>query len=213
MNTLVLIPWAETTWSAAGRVAGRTPLPLTRTGQAEVKAWARALATGQFAAVYSSDEQTSIHTATVVAERSGVPLKVVPELSEVDAGLWNGLTTEELKHRYAKTFKKWCSDPSSVCPPQGESIEDAYKRLQKTLEDVLRKSKGTCVGVVLGPLACALVRCRLESVEPSKVHSLVQRAPLRYRSVDGVVWDCVGPLPSPAGVDDARAVVDTGAEC
>lgn len=212
MNTLVLIPWAETTWSAAGRVAGRTPLPLTETGRAEVKAWADAMATRQLAAVYSSDEQTSIHTARIVAERAGVPLKVVAELSEVDAGLWNGLTTEELKRRYAKTFKKWCSDPSSVCPPEGEDLEDAYRRLQKALEDVSRKSEGNCVGVVLGPLAYALTRCRLESAELSKAHSLVHREPLCYQSADGVTWDCVGPLSSPAGVDDARAMVDTGGE-
>lgn len=183
MSSLVLIPWAETVWSAAGRIATRTPLPLTHAGQNQARTWADSMASSGLSVVYSSNERTSVETARIVADRTGAPHKTIPELSEVGAGLWDGLTTEELRRRYSKIFKKWCDDPSSVCPPEGEDVEDAFERLQQPLERLTRKQGDRCMAVVLGPLAFALARCWIESVELAKTRSMRHHEPLTYQLV------------------------------
>ena len=125
MSTLVLIPWPETTWSAAGRVAGRTPVPLSDAGRRQAHSWGEGLAVPGLSTVYSSGEQASTETARIVAEPSRARHKAVVDFAEVDAGLWDGLTIEELKRRYPKVFKRWYEDPSAVCPPEGEPLADA----------------------------------------------------------------------------------------
>lgn len=213
MNTLVLIPWAETTWSAAGRIAGRTPLPLTDAGRSQARAWADQMVSLRIDVVYSSDEQTSVETARIVAARTGAQRKTVAELTEVSVGLWNGLTTEELKRRYPKSFKKWRSDPSSVCPPEGEDTEEAYQRVRRVLENLTRKSEGSCVGVVLGPLAFALARCWIESVELAKAHTMARDEPLCYELPErGAAAGKAVALLEASDEVKARAAVESGGE-
>ena len=133
--------------------------------------------------VYSSNEQTSLETAEIITKKCGRKNKILAELKEVDAGLWDGLTTEELKRRYPKIFKKWLADPSSVCPPEGEEFQEAYLRLKGAMEWIIWRQAAHRIAIVLGPLAYGLIRCMIDSVEPDKIRSIIQNKPVRYFAV------------------------------
>lgn len=180
MATLILIPWAETTWKAANRLAGRTPLPLTDAGCDEVRTWSERIVELRPAIVFCSEERASLETAEIIAEKTGASRKKLADLAEVDMGLWDGLTSDELKRRYPKIYKKWQQDPSSVSPPEGEALSDASERLRVALERIMRKYDDRCVAVILGPLSLALVRCWIESIDVDKLRSLAGDAPIRY---------------------------------
>jgi broad specificity phosphatase PhoE len=186
VSWFVLIPWPETAWSAADRVVSRTPLPLTDAGREQARTWADRLASLGLSVIYSSDERTSVETARIVADRRRARHRTMIQLAEVDAGLWEGLTSDELKRRYPKVFKRWCDDPSSVCPPEGEDLGDAHARLRQTLERIFRKHAGQSTAVVLGPLALGLTRSLIESAEPARARLLTCREPLGYRLAGGV---------------------------
>ena len=175
-----------TRWSEAGRIASRTPLPLSETGRDQARSWAEDLARGGLSMVYSSKELVSVETARIVADRAGAKRKTLPQLAEVDAGLWDGLTNEELERRHAKIFKRWCDDPASVRPPGGEDVAEAFDRLREPVERVTRKKVDRSVGMVLGPLAFALVRCMIESEEPARVRAMMHDGPLRYDLTEGL---------------------------
>jgi len=205
VGSLVLIPWPETVWSAAGRVAGRTPLPLTDDGRLRVTSWCGSLASQGLSLVYSSTEKTAEEVARLVAERCGARLKLDVGLAEVDAGLWTGLSYEELKRRDAKLFKRWVENPASVCPPEGEDLANASDRLDASLRRALRKLGDRHVAVVLGPLAFPALRCRIESTDLAQLRSLIGDEPLCYdleADADGQVV-AIGP---PATVIAAREV-------
>ena len=96
------------------------------------------------------------------------------------------MTYDELKRRDAKIFKRWYDDPASVCPPEGEDLVGAAERLGESLAEVIRKQGDRTVGVVLGPTAFAVMRCRIEAVELAKMRSMMHDQPLRYKvSVGG----------------------------
>ncbi len=180
VSSLVLIPWAETAWSAAGRIAGRTPLPLTDVGQDQARSWAESISEYDVDVVYSSDERASVETAEIIAEKLDATHKTMVGVAEVDPGLWDGLTLDDLKRRHAKVFKKWYQDPSSVCPPEGEDLGDAQERLRGAVERVLRKNGEAGKAVVLGPVALSLIRCWLDQADLDQARSLVPEGPCHY---------------------------------
>lgn len=183
LDALYLIPWPATSWSESDRIASRTPLPLSDAGQSTANLWAKELADSAIHTIYTSDEQTSLETAKIITAQNRIKCKTVPELVEVDAGLWDGLTSVELKRRYPKIFKKWQSDPSSVCPPEGEEQKEAYHRLKGALEWITWKQAAVRVAIVVGPNAFGLIRCMIESIEPEKMRTMIQDHPAHYFNV------------------------------
>lgn len=182
MGSLVLVPVPETIWSAANRVVGCSPVPLSEKGNKQAGAWAVALAKEncRVSIIYCGDEQSAAQTAAKFTEVFGARVKKMSQLSEVSVGLIDGLSYDELKRRHPKLFKRWVDDPSSVTPPEGEALEDAKCRFRGVLDDISCKLDDRSIAVILGPLAFGVVRCMLESVELSQVRSMIQDAPLRY---------------------------------
>lgn len=206
MASLILVPWGETTWSAAGRLGGRSSGTLSEAGLAAVAIWAERISARSVTLVFSSEEQTSVEVAKAIAAKADVPRKTIADLAEVDVGLWDGLTTEELTKRYAKTFKQWRADRSSVQPPQGEDGETVMARLSAALKRITKKYPERTAVVVLGPLAFTFARGWVESVEPAEAAALAVAHPVRYESLgDGAKADMMGFGDDPAaGADSAR---------
>ena len=185
MTSIVLIPWAQTDWGESGRLATRTPLPLNETGARQAVAWANALAGRELAAVYCGEEPNARETAKVLAERAEVRLKEISGLEEIDVGLWEGLTAEQVESRFPKLYKRWVEDPVSVCPPHGEPVGQACERVVEAVLRITRKHKGATVGIVLGPIALAATRSHLEHGRPDRLHQLKADQPIWYRIADG----------------------------
>ena len=180
MTSLVLIPWASTGWQANGRLASRTPLPLSDEGRAQAAAWGDALAARELVTLYSSEEQSSMETASLVVERSEAKRKYTEALDEIDFGLWEGLTETQLSDRFPKLFKTWVEDPRSVSIPDGEELGKAAARIKAALRQIVRKHRNGAVGVVLGPTVLALGRCELEQVPLGRLREFVVHEPIWY---------------------------------
>lgn len=181
MTSLLLIPWADTDWSAAGRIAASTPIGLNDTGVRRARQWACQVANRELAAVYRSKEEASVQTAGIVAQGAEARVKCDPELREVDMGLWEGLTRGQIKERFPKIFKRWDTQPDSVSPPEGEDLQTAGRRLQRAIHKIAQKQKDRVVGVVLGPTALALARCTLEHRDSRDLRKLITDEPVWYQ--------------------------------
>lgn len=205
MSSLVLIPWGKTPWSEEGRLSSKTPLSLTEEGRAQVGAWAQALAGHHLEKIYGSGEQTSGEVAKIIAQKSKARIKTAADLCEVDLGLWEGLTQEQLSRRYPKAFKRWREEPASVRPPEGESIPDASERLTSVLNEIARNTNGGTDAVVLAPIAFAIARCTLESAELSELTALQHDAPLCYNLAAQIAQ----PAPVAGEAMDEEVAVDS----
>ncbi len=180
MASLILIPWPETSWSLAGRMIGRSPVSLTDQGRAQALAWADAMVKDPPVAVYSSSEVASVETAGVLEKRANIKRKELKDLAEVNVGLWDGLTAVELKHRYPKIYKRWCDDPFSVCPPEGEEFSAASDRIREGIAGIVGDRRDRTLAVVLGPFSFALARSIVERSPLVDIHNFTNVEPLRY---------------------------------
>jgi len=176
----VLIPVGQTDWEHEGRLAGGADLPLNATGERQVEALGRQLAERGIQVVFASENQTAQQTGRSLAESLGVSLRKAKGLEEIDVGLWEGLTADQLKQRYPRVYKQWLEQPASVQLPQGEDLQMAAKRLVDALVRISTRAKASCVGVVLGRLAMGLLRCQLEGLGLDNLWQKMDDTPTWY---------------------------------
>lgn len=174
----------RTCWDEAQRVQGRTDLPLTERGRADVIAAleaAKALAPDKLAFVYTGPDEASEETARLVADRFGGKVKVLDELIGWDFGLWHGLHEEELAARYARAWERWLEDPTAVTPPNGERASDVQTRVAAALHRIAYKAESKPVAAILRPLQSALLHCWLNDRPINDLWEVAYRVPTAFR--------------------------------
>ena len=102
--------------------------------------------------------------AADLADRLNLSVKVRDDLCNLDQGLWEGLTVEDVNRRYPKLAKAWHDRPESVCPPEGESVGDALARVRKVLSKPLKK--GRAFGVVAADPLASLIETAVTGEAP-----------------------------------------------
>ena len=111
------------------RYNGHIDVDITPKGVEQMHRLAGLLEGKPVRAVYSSDLIRSIKGAQIVSARLGLSHTAVRTLRERSVGQWEGLTADEIKHRYPDEFIAWRSDLLHYRPPKGESLTDVQSRI------------------------------------------------------------------------------------
>ncbi|MBB1254731.1 histidine phosphatase family protein [Streptomyces alkaliterrae] len=104
---IVLWRHGQTSWNLERRFQGTTDVPLTAEGLNQARRAARLLAGLRPAAVISSDLTRTRATASELAELTGLEVTHYEELRETYAGVWQGLTHDEIVARYGEQYAAW----------------------------------------------------------------------------------------------------------
>ena len=138
---LYLARHAQTASSAVDSFNGRGELPLTERGREQARRLGVRLAGVRFAAVYRSPLGRTAETAALVAPR--LTAEVLPALSEIDYGRWEGLSPEQARSLDPAHYHAWESDPAAVAPPGGETAAQVAERALAALESIrVRHERG-----------------------------------------------------------------------
>jgi len=159
---IALIPCGRTEWRDEGRLLGRVEVPLLPGSHEICGEWLTALQPLGLERIYHAPDELASQTALLLAKRLSVPAKPLPNLAEVDVGLWAGLTDEQLRARFATAHRELCEAPLNVVPPEGEGLADAAERLSKCVGRQIRKSGSAAIGIITRPLGLAMIKCVLE---------------------------------------------------
>jgi broad specificity phosphatase PhoE len=161
MVRVVIIRPGTTDYDEQRRIAGTLDIPLNQYGMDQVARTANDLANEGIEIVYTSPCRAADESARVLAQSLRVKAKTASDLRNVDHGLWQGKLIEEVKATQRKVYRQWQDQPETVCPPEGEMLDHARRRIQTALDKLLKKhKKGTIALVVPEPLA-SLVCCYL----------------------------------------------------
>ncbi len=136
MLNLLLARHGQSEWNALGRWQGQADPPLSELGRAQ--AHGAAHRAGAFDAIFASDLERSLHTATIISEFTGIgPVLVDPRLKERNAGAYQGLTREEIDIQYPGQLE------ARIDPPGWESTEQLLARALDALAAILQHTAGT----------------------------------------------------------------------
>ena len=137
---LLLVRHGETAWNREGRYQGRTDIPLSETGQAQVAALGQRLATIPIKIAYASPLSRAKNTAeAILMGRDPVtPLWLDAGLLEISHGEWEGQLASDVELSHAEMFGVWRTGPGRHSPagPKAESLGDVEMRAWAVLEKV-----------------------------------------------------------------------------
>jgi len=152
MSTVVVIRPGCTDYDDQHRIQGSLDLPLNERGRAEVDSLVQQLAQTRLDVIYAPPSEPALSTASAIGDSLGVPVKENDGLRNLDQGLWEGLTVEEVRRKFPKVYKQWKESPESICPPEGETVDEAMRRIRKMLQKPLKRKAAIAV-VASEPLA------------------------------------------------------------
>lgn len=154
----------ETEWNAAGRLCGRTDVPLSEVGRGQARILARRLQAVKVDALYSSPLARALETARIVGAAIGHEPATDPRLMELNYGAWEGKTYAESRLSTPEIYSAWEADPASVAPPEGESGEQLVERVTPFLAAVARRHQAGNVVVVCHRTLCRLTACHIMGI-------------------------------------------------
>lgn len=155
----ILLRHGETEWNALGRLQGHLNSTLSREGLRQADALAARLATLPFHALYSSDLDRAVQTASRIAERTGRELQRDARLRERGLGVLEGLTRAEAGQRHPDIFAAYAQGHADYVVPEGESASQRLRLALHCLEELgARHPQSRVVVVTHGGVLSALLR-------------------------------------------------------
>jgi len=216
-HTLIMVRHGETEGQSSIRYYGRTDLALSDLGRAQMIAARDALqrrhAISGFAKVFASPLGRALEGARLIAGEHA-PIVAIDEFVEVDFGLFEGLTADEIRARYPDEFERWNRDrlAPDYAYPGGEArsaftarVGRGFDRMAELWESARDEPGGCALLVAHRGVIRAIVR-RLTGAEPvielGSINILSrrdsrQRDSWRWDRLD--VVDHLAGLPTPQG--------------
>ncbi len=151
---------------------GRTDYPLSLEGFHQAERLGEYFSKKPISTVYCSSLLRSVQTAEAIA-RDGIPLIQIDGLGEIDCGLWEGLTFDEIKEKYPEQYAKRGEDPVLFAPEGGENLTEGLVRFQAAMEQILSESDGD-VAVVAHASVNRLFLCSLVERNLSEIYCVPQ---------------------------------------
>jgi broad specificity phosphatase PhoE len=165
MSQVLLIRPGATIYDEQKRVQGVLDIPLSERGRDEAAQMANNLALSlgrsSLSGLYCGPGESLVRTAEIVGKALGLRVKRIEEFRNLDQGLWQGLQIDEIKRRNTRLFRQWIDDPETICPPQGETVDNAMNRIKTAFKPLLRRHEDESIGLVVGEPLARLVACYL----------------------------------------------------
>lgn len=164
---LIFVRHGETGGNPSARLQGRTDLSLSKIGRAQARAAGQALKVNALGRLVASDMKRARETADIIAGCQATPVPVVLDsrLREVDLGLWEGMTLDEVRRTSPGELEHWLGNPQAT-PPDGEPFADAGGRVSRFVTELL-SSRVDTVAIVAHLLVFQVLICALMGISPA----------------------------------------------
>ena len=104
-------------------------------------------------------------TSEQISKEGKIKVKILEELRNLDRGLWHGKLIEELKESQPRVYRQWQEQPETVCPPGGETLDEAAIRVEKAIKKIKKRHKHGTIALVVPEPVASVVRNQLEDAE------------------------------------------------
>lgn len=157
MTEMWLVRHGQTDWNLANIFQGQSDIPLNETGIKQAQSLALKLAGTPFDAIYSSDLSRARQTAEIIAEQIRLPVTIDPRLREIRQGIWEGLSVDEVKQKFAPDFSRDSEYLTTPRAPGAETLSQVITRMIEIANEIHDKHNGQRVLLSSHGLAVAVL--------------------------------------------------------
>ena len=180
---LFCIRHGETFFNLAGRIQGQLDSELSPLGERQCRAVADVF--GQFAidAIISSPLKRALQTAQCVADLLKLPVQTDTRWMEINAGIFQGLSWDEIEQRFPADSARWRSQDPDYRIPEGESRRDLMRRAGEALSSIRETGYRQAIVVAHGGSLSAAFKALLDI--PAERNPFT----LNNGSISTVIWE------------------------
>lgn len=165
MTRVLLVRHGQTIWNHTARYQGYTDIELSETGLRQAHLLAQRLATEQVHAVHASDLKRAVETAQILARPHNLPVQTNSKLREINFGLWEGLTFNEIRTKFENLADKWYTSPAQIQIPEGETFFQLKERAYQALIELVKNHKPGTIIVVTHAGTIRAIICALLNID------------------------------------------------
>jgi alpha-ribazole phosphatase len=145
---IYLIRHGEVNGASTRRYNGHADVGLSDRGIAQYEGMKERLADKEISACYSSDLTRCATGAGIIGKRLGFAPVLMRNLRELDIGVWEGKTHEELRQEYPVEWQSRFADIVNYRVPGGENLLDLRNRVMPAIGEITEKHRGENVLVI-----------------------------------------------------------------
>ena len=146
VTKILLIRHGQTDGNARKQYCGLLDLGLNQDGRLQVEKLGRRLRKDSVQKIYSSDRKRAIESARIIFK--GRRVNKISGLREINFGIFEGKSHQEIRERHADIYDRWMSDPYNNLVPEGEGLMDFQDRVTRALDKIVRANLGKTTAVV-----------------------------------------------------------------
>ncbi len=139
---IYLIRHGEIDQTAPRSFLGWTDPPLNDNGIRQAQALGKILQDIPFTGIFASPLQRAIQTAVLVGGILPASVQQVDSFKEINLGVWEGLTVDEVRHRFPGEYEQRGRDMEFFRPEGGESFADLAVRSYPALVSLAKTFMG-----------------------------------------------------------------------
>ncbi len=169
MKQLFLVRHGVTAQNQQRRYCGVGDVGLSEQGTHQAQFVGQLLGEKNISSIYTSPLKRCLETANSIAQSHDICPEPLAGLSEINFGLWEGLTFGDIQKAYPDQLQEWFEKPDDFTFPEGESIYDFRKRVLLSLDNVFTV-QGNCLIVAHGG-SLKIIICHLCGWGMESLHS------------------------------------------
>lgn len=149
VKRVLIVRHGETDYNATRRYQGYLDIPLNTIGQEQAQKLGVYLKDGgwELDAIYSSDLKRAYGTAQEIATVLGMDVVNEVRLREINVGIFQGKTREEIQAQHPEEWAQWRTDDGFVAP-NGESRLQLRARAYEAWQEVTEQDDASTIMLV-----------------------------------------------------------------
>jgi broad specificity phosphatase PhoE len=171
---IILVRHGQTGWNKQEKFRGWVDIDLDDTGRRQAKAAASRVSQWNVTSIYSSPLKRALTTARALADIAGLEVVPADGITDMNFGVWQGMSIADVEKRYPEQFDQWCHRPERLEIPDGETLEGVRKRAVATIEELAAKHEGETIAVVTHRVVCRVLLCHLLGLDNSHFWQIEQ---------------------------------------
>lgn len=142
-TNIYIVRHGQTIWNKEKRMQGSLNSPLTETGELQANLLGQSLINENIDVIYSSSSPRAQQTSKKVNNALNKDIILMPELEELDMGVWEGMTHEDIETKYPDEWHYFWHDPDNYQAANGgESFDTLVLRSLSGFQQIIADNPG-----------------------------------------------------------------------